>query len=135
MALSAVDNSAVFAGANANQTKSKAAALDPNAFLKLLVAELQNQDPTKPLDSTELVSQLSALSQVEQAATTNSKLAAILDTLSVGQASALLGRTATSADGTVSGKIQAVRVTDDGPLAELAGGKELPLSSGVTIRS
>jgi flagellar basal-body rod modification protein FlgD len=48
--------------------------VDYNNFLKLLTAQIQNQDPLKPMDSTQFVSQLAQLSQVEQAVQTNSNL-------------------------------------------------------------
>jgi flagellar basal-body rod modification protein FlgD len=38
--------------------------LDQDAFLKLMIAQLQNQDPFKPLDPTEYVGQLAQFSQV-----------------------------------------------------------------------
>ena len=41
--------------------------VDYQSFLKLLVAQMKNQDPTDPMDSTQYVAQLAAFSQVEQA--------------------------------------------------------------------
>ena len=35
-------------------------------FLQLLVAQLQNQDPTQPVEGTEFVTQLATFSNVEQ---------------------------------------------------------------------
>lgn len=112
----------------------QAASLDPNQFLKLLVAELQYQDPTKPMDTTQLVQQLSSLSQVQQTAQSNTTLASILDRLSLGQASSLFGRTITAADGQSSGVVDAVRVTTDGLVAQLANGGEIAVGPGVVIR-
>ena len=43
-------------------------------FLKLLTTQLQNQDPTAPMDSNQFVQQLVSLSQVEQAVNTNTDL-------------------------------------------------------------
>jgi flagellar basal-body rod modification protein FlgD len=42
---------------------------DQNMFLQLLVAQLKNQDPTAPMDSTTFVTQLAQFQQLE--ATTN----------------------------------------------------------------
>ena len=40
--------------------------VDYQSFLKLLVAQMKNQDPTNPMDSTQYVAQLAAFSQFEQ---------------------------------------------------------------------
>src|SRR5579871_5110061 len=37
-----------------------------NTFLQLLVAQIQNQDPTQPIDSTTFLTQLASFSQLEQ---------------------------------------------------------------------
>ena len=49
------------------------------------------------------------------------------------QANSLIGRTATSGDGTISGIVQAVRVADDEVQAILANGKVLALGSGTVV--
>jgi len=41
--------------------------LDTNSFLKLLIAELRNQDPTQPVDGKEMISQLAQLNQTQYA--------------------------------------------------------------------
>jgi len=40
--------------------------MNPNDFMTLLVAEIQNQDPTQPMDPTTFMSQLVQLNQLEQ---------------------------------------------------------------------
>jgi flagellar basal-body rod modification protein FlgD len=47
-------------------------------FLKLLLAQLQNQDPTAPTDNTQFVAQLAQFSSLEQAEQTNSTLESLL---------------------------------------------------------
>ena len=54
---------------------------DYQMFLSLLTAEMKNQDPTEPMDSTEFVSQLASFSSVEQQTETNSKLDELLELL------------------------------------------------------
>jgi len=68
---------------------------DFNSFLLLLTAQLQNQDPMAPMDSTQFVSQLSQLSQVEQSIKANTNLESIigkLQTESTKSDIALLGK-------------------------------------------
>jgi len=54
---------------------------DFNTFLTLLTAQMRNQDPLKPMDSTEFVAQLASFSAVEQQIETNSKLTELLGML------------------------------------------------------
>lgn len=42
-----------------------------STFLSLLTQELQNQDPTAPMDSTEMVGQMISLNQLDQLASIN----------------------------------------------------------------
>ncbi|HYK88137.1 MAG TPA: flagellar hook capping FlgD N-terminal domain-containing protein [Acidobacteriota bacterium] len=54
-----------------------------NEFLKLLVAQLQNQDPMNPVENQEFVAQLATFSSLEQLISINkavSKLADVADT-------------------------------------------------------
>lgn len=74
------------AGSAATQSASQAASArlttDYQSFLKLLTAQIANQDPLEPMDSTTFVSQLAQLSQVEQTITTNATLEGIAAQLS-----------------------------------------------------
>ena len=106
-----------------------------NDFLKLLLTQMKNQDPLKPMDSTEYVSQLATFSNVEQGIKQNAKLDQILIASNLAQAGSAIGKTVTSADGATTGKVQSVRIDDSGATAVLTTGEELALSSGVTIKN
>jgi len=108
-------------------------AMDYDAFLKLLIAEMKNQDPLSPKDSSEFVAQFAAFSQVEQAIKTNQKLDELLAASSFAQTGSLIGRNAVSGDGSVSGQIESVRMTVDGAYAQLTNGSSLLIGPGVTI--
>jgi flagellar basal-body rod modification protein FlgD len=116
------------------ETKSKTA-VDYESFLKLLVAEMKNQDPTKPMESTDFVAQLATFSQVEQSVQSNSKLDQILQSTALSQAGSLIGREITSADGKTTGIIAEVKIKSGGVVAVLEGGKEITVGDGVVIRA
>jgi len=107
--------------------------LDYDDFLQLMVAQLQNQDPLNPTDSTEYMSQIAQFSSVEQGINTNSKLDQLLANSNISQASTIVGHTLTSSDGTMSGIIASVKITDSGLTAILDNGQEVPIASGVTV--
>lgn len=65
-------------------TRGGKSALGKDDFLKLLVAQLANQDPTKPEETSAFVAQLAQFSSLEQQQNTVSRL----DTLLMGQATA-----------------------------------------------
>jgi flagellar basal-body rod modification protein FlgD len=50
------------------------AGLGQDAFLKLLVTQLQHQDPTKPMDDTTFISQLATFSSLEKLASIDTSL-------------------------------------------------------------
>ncbi|HYG86965.1 MAG TPA: flagellar hook assembly protein FlgD [Azospirillum sp.] len=60
---------------------TKKAAIDYEAFLKLLTTQLRNQDPLAPMDATQFMNQLAQLSTVEQAVKTNDTLNQLMDML------------------------------------------------------
>ena len=65
-------------------------ASDFETFLKLLTTQMRNQDPLKPLESTEFVAQLATFSSVEQQVAANKHLSTI-ETLISGGAGSLAG--------------------------------------------
>ena len=54
------------ANPSASIASSSSALANESTFLQLLVAQIKNQDPTQPMDSTAFLSQLAQFSQLEQ---------------------------------------------------------------------
>lgn len=50
----------------ANETRKKTQVLDKDAFLKLMMMQLKNQNPLNPTDNTEYMNQMAQFSSVEQ---------------------------------------------------------------------
>lgn len=133
MNVSATTSSAA-SSASSTAATAKAVTVDYNAFLKLLVEQLKNQDPTQPTDPTQYLSQLASFSNVEQAVQTNTKLDTLLTTNALTQAESVIGKTITSADGLTSGTVASVALGTDGTTtATLTTGTTLPLTGGVQV--
>lgn len=62
---------------------------DFQTFLSLLTAQMRNQDPLKPIESTEFVSQLASFSALEQQVRANDRLDQIFAALSGGSSTGL----------------------------------------------
>lgn len=119
--------------AAATKSASSSNTVDYNSFLKLLIAQLKNQDPTQPVDSTQYISQLASFSNVEQSVQMNSKLDSLITSMSLSQADGLIGRTVTSADGSVTGQVAAIQIASGGATALLTNGKTLSIGTGITV--
>ncbi len=64
---------------------------DLNRFLKLLITQLQNQDPLEPMDATEFTSQLVQFAGVEQQINANANLEKLLQLQQTSQISSMVG--------------------------------------------
>ena len=114
-------------------TDANTASVDYNGFLRLLIAQMKNQDPTKPMDSAQFMAQLASFSNVEQGIKMNQKLDSMMTSLALSQVDGIVGRTIISADGSVAGTVMALQVVSGGAVALLEDGREVPLGPGVTI--
>ena len=74
--------------------------LDKDDFLKLLITQLTNQDPTKPMEDREFIAQMAQFSALEQMVNMGEKMAQVANLVGRGQAYSLLGKTVTVANGT-----------------------------------
>ena len=94
------------------QTRSVTKSLDKDAFLRLLVEQLKNQDPMNPQDSGEFIAQLTTFSNLEQLTNLNNEVQQMKRSLDMMQASALIGKLVEiqTLDGTVSGIVEKVSV-------------------------
>lgn len=117
-----MDNTIAATSTTGTQTTKKAASqtMDKNAFLQLLVAQLKNQDPMEPLKNEQFLAQLAQFSQLE--ATQNLEKNGT-DSANL-QAAALVGMTVTAETeqwGTISGKVESVKISPAGPLLNVGG--------------
>ncbi len=64
-------------------------------YMKLLITQLQNQNPLEPMDNSDMASQLAQFSQLSQLETMNSSFAEVLATTNRSYANSLLGKNVT----------------------------------------
>ena len=99
------------------QTAQNAFGLEFESLLRIILTQLTYQDPLKPLDNFQFVSQLAQFSQLQQSQTTNDQITSLLSAQSATQATSLLGKTVDFVAGTVtlSGKVNAVTFSSGTP--------------------
>ncbi|MGG7516289.1 flagellar hook assembly protein FlgD [Allorhizobium undicola] len=122
--------------ANASSSSdSSDASMDYDNFLQLLIAQMQNQDPTDPMDASEQVAQLATFSQVEQSIKTNTLLKSMLISEALTKAGDMVGNTVTSSDGETTGTVSSVQVNDDSVVLTTSDGGSVTLQTGVEFAS
>ncbi len=77
---------------NIATTASNAFGLGFEDLLKIILTQLTYQDPLKPIENFEFVSQLAQFSQIQQTQTMSDRLQSILQASTTQQATNLLGR-------------------------------------------
>ena len=115
---------------------SNAASVDQDQFLTLLVNELQNQDPTAPVDQTQTLSQLAQFSQLQETTTLNQTLTANQGFTNVAQSATLIGKTvstASSTDAGISGVVSSVSLSNGTTYLQV-GGQNVDASTVTSIQ-
>jgi flagellar basal-body rod modification protein FlgD len=98
--------------------------LGKDDFLKLLIGQMQHQDPLQPADSSEYMGQLTQFSILEQITNLSKSASATASNDYDAQAIALIGKTVTYArpdHSTVSGVVERVTFSKDGPALTIGG--------------
>lgn len=104
MQVQPTQSSQAIAASRAQTAAPGDSAVDFQSFLQLLTAQLRNQDPLSPIDSTQFVAQLANFSTVEQLVSANARLDRLADGLTGGRLddyAGWIGRTAEIEGGAV----------------------------------
>lgn len=109
--------------------------LDPQAFLKLLVAQLQYQDPSNPTDTSTFMNQTATLSQVQTMNSMDSTLTSLASAQQAQTATTMIGKQVTYVDGSgasVSGVVSSAQLLASGATLQV-GANSVPLTSIVAV--
>jgi len=101
----------------ATSATSAATQIGIQDFLRILVAQLNNQDPLKPMDNQEFVTQLAQFTSLQQTQELNDKLGSLLSIQASTQSIGLLGKTVDiqTETGTASGTVSALNFVGGEP--------------------
>jgi flagellar basal-body rod modification protein FlgD len=102
--------------------KAFKAELDKDDFLKILITQLQYQDPTNPMQDKEFIAQMAQFSSLEQMTNMASSFGKLSSVLNSSEAQSLLGRKVEVMDGenAIYGKVSQV-VRGEFPLVMVNG--------------
>lgn len=112
-----------------------AAGMGKDDFMKLLMEQLKNQDPMKPMEDKEFITQLAQFSSLESIDALTEQMEALTGSQMLVQAATLIGKPATAkltSGEVVTGTISQVKMIDGKPTAVI-NGKEIDTSLITTI--
>jgi len=123
---------------NASQNKSLNS-LDVDRFLKLMIAQLQNQDPLNPLDNSQMLQQISQIRDIGATDRLTNTLDTLLLRQNVSSATSLIGQSVegiTDNGRSVQGIVDQVSITDGTPRLTVNGAtRAVPDAGEGTIQS
>lgn len=126
--ISGIDPSTYGGAATSTAPASNAAAngtnIDPQAFLKLLVTQLQYQDPTSPADMSSFMTQTATLTEVQTMSSMSTALTSLLTAQQTQAATDLIGKSVTYLDGNgakVTGTVSGATLGTDGATLKVDG--------------
>jgi flagellar basal-body rod modification protein FlgD len=105
-------------------------------FIKMMITQLQNQDPTSPAKNEELLAQMSQIGQLQSSTTLTEGIKGMVLQNQIGAAGNLIGKNVEGLDGQdkpVKGIVNSVRVEDNSVVLELDNGNKLPLGRVTSI--
>ncbi len=105
--------------------------LNLDQFLKLMVTQLQNQDPLNPTDNNQILQQISSMQQINSSSKLNSTLDSVLLGQNISSASTLVGKTIKGIDdqgNAVNGVVDKVTITNNIPYLHV-GNNQVRLSN------
>ncbi|WP_151735127.1 flagellar hook assembly protein FlgD [Paenibacillus tengchongensis] len=110
--------------------------LGKDQFLKILITQLQNQDPMQPMEDKEFIAQMAQFSSVEQLMNISTQLTALNQSL--GSVSGLIGKDITWTDASTelpkSGTVESI-IVKDGSQYAVVGSERIALANITQIQN
>lgn len=110
--------------------------LGKDAFLQLLVSQLKNQDPMKPMEDTDFIAQMAQFSSLEQMQNLNKVMEKQQNFAALSQAAGMIGKEVAVDIGeglAARGEVSEVRHVD-GKIVVVLGGKEYDAGDIIQVK-
>lgn len=116
----------------------KDSSVDVSEFFNIMVAQLQNQDPTSPMEDKEFLAQMAQFEALDETRLLNKNIETLVNSQNFAQSSNMIGREVTAVDTDTgesnTGIVEKVRMKDGEPLMVLAQtGKEIKMDEVIEI--
>ena len=119
-----------------NTIKSNKLALKTEDFIKMMITQLQQQDPMEPAKNEQLLAQMSQIGQLQSNTQLQESLKGMVLQHQIGSAGNLIGKSikGLSAEGDpVEGLVNSIRVEEGAVKLELDNGKQLAIERVTSI--
>jgi flagellar basal-body rod modification protein FlgD len=140
MSVSAISSIMTNTTAVQSAKTTNSTSLEENDFMTLLLAQLKNQDPLKPMDSNEMMGQIAQLNSLKALESIQVSMAALNASTQISYASSLIGKTITAIpdinkpEEKITGVVTSMTM-EDGVIMLKVGDKEVSVSSVVNVSS
>jgi flagellar basal-body rod modification protein FlgD len=117
-------------------SSSSKMSLKTEDFIKMMITQLQNQDPLEPAKNEQLLAQMSQIGQLQSSTQLTESLKGMVLQNNLGSAGNMIGKMVRGMDDqneTISGLVNSVRVENDKVFLELDSGKSLELTRVTSI--
>lgn len=133
--LSDITNSTAKVNAEKSKSRMGTSAMDQDAFLQLMMAQMKNQDPMNPTDNTQMLQQQASFTQISELQKMNKTLGTSNQFV---QASSLIGKQVSITDpdnslNTIEGVVSEARMNGTGTNI-LVNNVEYPVASVTSIK-
>ena len=124
-----------------NLERLPAKTMGQTEFLSLLVTQMRNQDPLKPVSDTEFIAQMAQFTSLEQTKEMSTDLQQLRQSYNLTQGTALMGKPVKVATGEkenqvfTNGIVTDLKVNKDGDVSVILNGQTYDLDSVIEVHS
>ena len=139
--ISAADIQSQMTAPPENLERLPAKTMGQTEFLSLLVTQMRNQDPLKPVSDTEFIAQMAQFTSLEQTKEMGADLQQLRQSYNLTQGTALMGKPVKVATGEkenqvfTNGIVTDLKVNKDGDVSVILNGQTYDLDSVIEVHS